>query len=57
MQEEKSRYVVPSVTLDEDKRATLVNASYMLDEKLLKEPLRNKYTINALDVDSFTGLR
>lgn len=56
MQEEKNKYVVPSVSVDEAKRAIIVHKSYDIDQKLLKEPLRNSYTINALDVDSFVDL-
>lgn len=56
MSEEKSKYVVPSVMLDEGKRAILSHQDYAIPEILLKEPLRNKYTIGALDVDSFVDL-
>ena len=56
MQEEKNKYVVPSVSVDEAKRAILQHTDYRLVESLLKEPLRNKYTIDALDVDSFVDL-
>lgn len=56
MQEKESKYVVPSVVLDEDKRAILRHQDYGISEVLLKEPLRNKYTVDALDVDSFVDL-
>ena len=56
MQEEKRKYVVPGIVLDEDKRAILRHQDYKLPDSLLKEPLRNKYTIGALDVDSFIDL-
>ena len=56
MQEEENKYVVPSVSVDEAKRAIIVHKSYDIDQKLLKEPLRNKYTVDALDVDSFVDL-
>ena len=56
MQEEKNKYVVPSVSVDEAKRAILQHTDYRLVESLLKEPLRNKYTVDALDVDSFVDL-
>ena len=56
MQEEKRKYVVPGIVLDEDKRAILSHQDYGIPEFLLKEPLRNKYVVNALDVDSFVDL-
>lgn len=56
MQEEKRKYVVPGIVLDEDKRAILSHQDYEIPEILLKEPLRNKYVVNALDVDSFVDL-
>ena len=54
--QEKKEYVVPSVMLDEGKRAVLTHQDYKLPDSLLKEPLRNKYIIDALDVDSFVDL-
>ena len=56
MQEKKSRYIVPGIVLDEDKRAILRHQDYGIPEILLKEPLRNKYSVDALDVDSFVDL-
>lgn len=56
MSEEKSKYVVPSIVLDESKRVVLTHQDYKLPDSLLKEPLRNKYTVDALDVDSFVDL-
>ncbi|WP_277419357.1 hypothetical protein [Campylobacter showae] len=41
MQEEKRKYVVPGIVLDEDKRAILSHQDYGIPEFLLKEPLRN----------------
>ncbi len=56
MTEENNKDIVPSVMLDEGKRALLRHQNYILSECLLKEPLRNSYAINALDVDSFVNL-
>ncbi|AQW80772.1 DUF2303 family protein [Campylobacter pinnipediorum] len=48
--------IIPSVEIDKDKRAILVHKEYELNRSLLKEPLRNQYTIDALNVDSFVNL-
>lgn len=52
----ENEYIVPSIEIDSDKRAVIVHKDYILRGELLKEPLRNSYDINALDVDSFVGL-
>ncbi|WP_170000316.1 DUF2303 family protein, partial [Campylobacter sp. RM9328] len=52
----ENEYVVPSVVMSNEQRAVIVHKDYMLADGLLKEPLRNRYLIDALDVDSFIGL-
>ncbi|MBR8466355.1 DUF2303 family protein [Campylobacter sp. faydin G-140] len=56
MQKELNEYIVPNIEIDSKKRAVIVHKDYMLRDELLKEPLRNSYCINALDIDSFVGL-
>lgn len=56
MEETKSKYVVPCVEVDSQKRAYLVHSDYSIENKLLKEPLNNSFNINAFDEKSFCEL-
>ena len=56
MQKEINEFIIPNVEIDASKRAVIVHKDYALSEALLKEPLRNKYSIHTLDVKSFVNL-
>lgn len=56
MQKEISDFVIPSVSIDDGKRALIVHKDYDVIEAILKEPIRNQYSIHALDVKSFVDL-